>query len=188
MRGAANHYLILCPADPEWVPASLRALGIHLQETGFIGAERTPGMFGAGADYLNLVTYLGCSPEIALGDTEAATLIRLNGPIDHPQFRSHPRARPRCPACKRAMQLEHVCARPDEMLTCPHCGTRHRPMQLDWRHKAGFARFFIEISNVFESEAVPGDALLDALAHASGQAWDYFYWQAGAPPISRSAF
>jgi hypothetical protein len=178
LTGAANHYLILCPTDPEWVPASLEPLVVHLQETGFMGAERRSGVFSTGADYLSLITYLGCAPEVALGAAEAATLIRLNGPFDRPQFRSHPGSRPRCPACRGAMQLEQMRGGPDEILTCRHCGTRHAAMQLDWRHQAGLARFFIDISNVFEAEAVPGEALLDKLGYASGQGWDYFYWQA----------
>lgn len=68
----------------------------------------------------------------------------------------------------------------DETVNCPHCKTTSYIAKLDWRRKAGFSRFFIEISNVFESEAVPSDSLLEMLERMTGQAWDYFYWRVNA--------
>ncbi len=44
-----------------------------------------------------------------------------------------------------------------------------------WRRSAGCARVFIEISNVFESEAVPGEQLIACLDAASDESWDYCY-------------
>jgi hypothetical protein len=177
LSGTEQHYLVLCPANPAWAPDDLAGLVGSLRQCGLIGANRQPGLFNTGAAYLELITYLGCSPQIALGEAESATTIRLNGPFDKPEFRSSAKAKPRCRLCWQTLALDKFPVRPDETVTCVHCKISSRAVELDWRRKAAFGRFFIEISNVFESEAVPGEALLDALGSATGQAWDYFYWR-----------
>ena len=58
---------------------------------------------------------------------------------------------------------------------CPHCGQPLPFERIDWRRSAAYGRVFIEISNVYESEAVPTDALLEGLREFSGTAWDYGY-------------
>lgn len=177
MSEASRSYLILYPLDPDWVPKDQGALEQQLNRIGLIGNRRQPGRFSSGPAYLELVAYLGCSPHIALGEAEDAMLVSFGGPFDKTQFRAHPNARPRCPACRQNLVVEDIPERPDGIISCPHCGISHQACKLNWRNKAGFGRFFVEISNVHESEAVPGETLLEELGSATGQAWGYFYWQ-----------
>ncbi len=177
MSNAAGAFLVLHARDPEWVPQSLKTFEQHLREAGLIGREIQSAIFSTGPAYLELVTYLGCSPQISLGETEAATVIRFSEPGNSPKFRSGRSIKPRCPECRKSFQLDEKPRRPGEAICCPHCGKSNEAIKLGWRHKAAFGRFFIEISNVFESEAVPGETLLNKLGSATGQAWEYFYWQ-----------
>lgn len=175
MSTPAGHYLVLCPATPASAPDNPQILIEALQNIGFLGNAQMPGRFSTGPAYLEWMTYLGCSPQISLGEADTATFIRIKGPDEHVQFYSSPHARPRCRACRQAFDLQVLSSLVDETVTCPHCKTLSYAAKLDWRRKAGFARFVIEISNVYESEAVPSDGLLEKLEHLTGQAWDYFY-------------
>lgn len=177
LSDASNGCLVLHPADPEWAPDDTGALTRHLKQIGFIGNPQHPHLYSTGPAYLELVTYLGCSPQISLGETESATLIHLSGPYDRQQFLSTANARPRCQTCRQTIDPQTAARRADEIVICPHCKTSGYAAKLDWRRKAGCGRFFIEISNVFESEAVPGETLLEELGSATGQVWDYFYWR-----------
>lgn len=174
-----NHFLVLVPTYPKWAPDDLAVFAEQLRQTGLTGKKHRPGLFSAGPAYLEMIVYLGCSPQIALGDAETATTIRLNGPFDKPELIKAANAKPRCRSCKQMLDLEKMSLRVDETVTCFHCNTSSYASKLDWRRKAGFARLFIEISNVFESEAVPSDSLIEKLEHLTGQTWDYFYWRDG---------
>lgn len=172
----AGHFLVLYPKSPDWAPASLAELTDALKDTGFLGSERKPGVYGAGPDYLGLITYLGCSPQVALGDNEAATFIRISGIFDVPQFLHGGNLKaPRCPQCRKPLEKPSVLQSENALLQCPHCGHAGQLHTFDWRRSAACARLFIEISNVFESEAVPGEKLADCLQQATGEAWDYCY-------------
>jgi hypothetical protein len=171
-----DHFLVLFPKNPAWAPESLAPLADALRRIGLVGAEREPNQFNAGPEYLGLVTYLGCSPQVTLGEHEAATAIRIAGVFDRPQFvhGSNLKA-PRCTHCRKTMEMEDSPSGPDEKLSCPYCGHPGALHEFDWRHSAAFGRVFVEISNVFESEAVPGETLTDCLEQAGGEAWDYAY-------------
>ncbi len=172
----ADHFLLLYPKSPAWAPASVAPLLDALKAIGFLGAERGAGLYSAGPDYLGLITYLGCSPQIALGDNEAATTIRIAGIFEAPQFVQGANLKPpRCPQCRKTLHKPAASLAATDALQCGHCGHAASACAFDWRHGAACGRIFIEISNVFESEAVPAEALTDCLREASGKAWDYCY-------------
>jgi hypothetical protein len=172
----SGHFLVLHPENPGWAPHSLEPLRDALAAIGLLGAERSPGLYSAGPEYLSLVTYLGCSPQVALGENEAATSIRIAGIFDAPQFLYGANLKaPRCPQCRKTMQGPAISPAADAELQCSHCGHNGKACEFDWRRSAACARVFIEISNVFESEAVPGEALAACLHEASGEVWDYCY-------------
>lgn len=171
-----NHFLVLFPKKHAWAPESPASLKDALKAMGFLGAERSPGLYNTGPEYLSLVTYLGCSPQIALGENEAATTIRIAGIFDVPQFVHGGNLKPpRCPQCRRTLAPIAASTGADARLLCGHCGYGGDVTRFDWRRRAACGRVFIEISNVFESEAVPGETLTDCLRKASGEAWDYCY-------------
>lgn len=171
-----DHFLVLFPKNPAWTPESLAPLVDALKVIGLFGAEREPHVFNAGSEYLGLVSYLGCSPQIALGESEHATTIRLSGISPAPLFLHGGNLKPpRCPQCCKTIENTGASRGADEELHCPHCGWAGSLHELDWRRSAAFGRIFIEISNVFESEAVPGENLTDCLQQTTGEVWDYSY-------------
>ncbi len=170
------HFLVLYPKNPVWSPASLVHVTDALDRIGLLGVQRSPGLYSAGPEYLGLVTYLGCSPQVALGENEAATSIRIAGIFDAPQFVHGDNLKvPRCPQCRKALEMPAATLVANEKLHCNQCGHDGGVCEFDWRRSAACGRVFIEISNVFESEAVPGETLAACLQQASGEAWDYCY-------------
>lgn len=171
-----NHFLVLYPKNLAWAPASPAPLLKALREIGFVGEARSSGLYSTGPEYLGLVTYLGCSPQVSLGENDAATSIRINGIHAVAQFLHGDNLKaPRCPRCRNTLERPAASAGAGEMLQCGHCGYADGICAFDWRRSAACGRIFIEISNVFESEAVPGEALAACLEQASGEAWDYCY-------------
>lgn len=171
-----DHFLVLYPKNPAWAPENPAAVVDALKTIGLLGTEHSAGLYSAGPEYLGLVTYLGCSPQIALGENEAATTIRVSGIFGLPQFVQGGNLKPpRCPQCRKTMHKPAASLAADVRLQCNHCGHAANACAFDWRRSAACARVFIEISNVFESEAVPGEVLIASLQDASGEAWDYCY-------------
>lgn len=171
-----EHYLVLYPKNPAWAPASLAPLADALAAIGFLGSERSPGVYGTGPEYLGLITYLGCSPQVALGENETAPTIRLSGIFDAPWLVHGGNLKPpRSPQCRKALTKPATIPMAGQRLHCIHCGYGGNVCGFDWRRSAGCARVFVEISNVFESEAVPGEALMACLEKVSGESWDYCY-------------
>lgn len=171
-----EHFLVLHPKNPAWAPENLAPLMDACKAIGLLGRQRGPGLYSAGPDYLDLVTYLGCSPQISLGENEAATAIRLCGIHAAPQFLHGANLKPpRCPQCRKALEKPAGSLKTAASLPCLHCGYSGTVCAFDWRRSAACARVFVEISNVFESEAVPGEKLADCLVQASGGLWDYCY-------------
>ena len=60
---------------------------------------------------------------------------------------------------------------------CPSCAHEYFYQKINWRRKAGFGKFFIEIRGIFESEALPSDELLQMLTRLTHSQWAYFYAQ-----------
>jgi len=188
--------LLLHPADPDTAAIPEDRLAQEMQAIGLIG-ERMPlgntGFYPAGEQFLQLVTFLGCSPAIELAppdDPQEREKASATGRFchvfissgEHLQFRGDRQTRnPGCPRCrspepdwKAGLQSwqagEHA---PD--WTCPSCGFRGHLSDLVFRKTAGFGRTFLEIRGIYPSEAVPGPALLDTLATLTGAPWCTIY-------------
>ena len=184
-----NGRLILHPAPPTAIPASNAELIKELRDIGFVSSawEATPDKrYLAGARFLQLVTFLGCSPYVPLQPPADGSLnfchVSLSGPWNSVRFiAGSTSASPRCPDCRRknpawkqmieAWQKDRASYR----WTCPACGATSEVASLNWRQGAGFGRFFLEIQNIFPGEAVPGDELLRTLAASTDTPWIYFY-------------
>jgi hypothetical protein len=83
--------------------------------------------------------------------------------------------RVRCPACRTPAIGIGLGAKHDLLFTCTRCQTATPLDRLDWRHSAGYGRYFIEIGGVHAHEALPSDRLLAALQAFSGTGWRHFY-------------
>jgi hypothetical protein len=184
-----NGKLILHPAPPAAIPGSITDLITGLQDIGFLASplEAAPDTrYLAGDRFLQLITFLGCSPQIQLEPPEGGSLdfchVSLSGPSGMVRFvAGSMSAPPRCPRCrsKNAAWEQMIEAwhrdRAGFRWTCPSCGAASEVSRLNWRQGAGFGRFFLEIQNIFPGEAVPGDELLRTLEASTDTPWVYFY-------------
>ena len=58
---------------------------------------------------------------------------------------------------------------------CTHCGHTGHITGLGFRKSAGFGHSFVEIRGIYPSEAVPGEALLNALKSLTHDDWSTLY-------------
>ena len=171
--------LTLYPSDPHyaWVD-NIYVVGT-LRERGFIADrldQRSSELyFQCGDRFLSLITFLGCAPNIAFephDDGRAFCFIHMPAPAVLPVAHFGVNAKSAlCPTCKYPVhafdEVTEIC--------CSHCGTPAQAWRLNWRKTACWARVVINVWNVFESEAVPGDQLLETLLSVSGVPWSYCY-------------
>ena len=192
----AAHKLILLPADPACPAVNTDRLATELQAIGLIGASRNLGddsFYPTGEHFLQLITFLGCSPMIELeppSDPARLATDSANGTFCHVflsssetlRFRSDPRTpAPRCPACRapladwqsRLQAWQNHPANSD--WHCQQCGYKGDITGLRFRKTAGFGRSFVEIRGIYPSEAVPGEALLSTLGDLTRGDWSTLY-------------
>ena len=160
-----------------------------LQALGFIDATLNiegKTHYRPGEEFLSLMTFLGCSPVVALGEPgltgEDFCHVAFEGPAEQTQFIGGKNVKePRCPKCghRYSAWQELLGAwetdKANYCVICPDCGSELPLTALKWRQCAGFGRYFIKVWGIFEGEAVPSDRLLDALQQHTGTAWSYFY-------------
>ena len=191
------HKLLLYPDSPDFRPAEPAALPARLQDIGLAGdgfSVQGKTRYLAGEHFLQLITFLGCSPAIEFeppadpAEREAAAArggfchISLTLSEIRPVFRGGGNIPPpRCPSCRKpvsdwqqALHIWHQSPTTDAW-HCDNCGYTGRIHELDFRRHGGFARIFIDIWGIHPSEAVPVDALLARLAGFSGCDWNYMY-------------
>ena len=191
------HKLLLYPDSPDFRPAEPAALPARLQDIGLAGdgfSVQGKTRYLAGEHFLQLITFLGCSPAIefeppaepdmreAAAEQGSFCHISLSLPETRPAFRGGGTVPPpRCPACRKPVSgwqqaLDDWRQAPEsDAWVCGRCGHAGRIQDLDFRRHGGFARTFIEIWGIHPSEAVPVDALLTSLAGCSGTGWRYMY-------------
>lgn len=190
------HKLILLPADPQAAIRDYNGLATGLQEIGLIGNASTCTLgtfYPVGDRFLQLVSFLGCSPMIelappadtALLDTAVAEASFCHATLScmpAMQFRADPQTRPpRCPQCGQAepdweTHIRQWRANPAQtQWTCKACDYHGELTGWDFRKNAGFGKVFVEIRGIYPSEAVPGDALLNTLRTVTGNPWHYMY-------------
>ncbi len=188
--------LILLPRNPQADACTCSDLADQLQSTGLIGAPASysGGVFyPTGEQFLQLVSFLGCSPAIELDPpAEPALLedalahgrfchITLNCPTTL-QFRADAATRPpRCPHCGQAVVdwaqgITCWSADPaDSSWPCPACRETGDLTGWIFGKTAGFGKVFLEINGIYPSEAIPGDALLAVLASLTDGLWHAIY-------------
>jgi hypothetical protein len=181
--------LVLTPQDPYLLPDDPDTLVCGLQAIGFIGQALHPGPgYLLGERFMQLVSFLGCSPYIRLAPDESGEAfchLRLDGPYSHPKLLSGKNTQPpRCGACRKRLlnwrnSFETWQAQKQGwQAVCPHCGEHQDPAHYDFRQSAGCGRLFLLVENIFPQEAIPSPELLEALKKASSnQPWHHFYLQ-----------
>ena len=175
--------LILTPAPTETIPDS-DAILKQLSISGLIKENpvtlKGETLYLPGERFLQLITFLGCSPFIRLepeneNDNKFSHL-RLSQLHSEPVFRyGRNTTAPKCPRCGHK-QNDWLTLIETSDNHCSHCGKPISAADLNWRQSAGWGRLFIEIWGVFPGEAVPSQELIRDLT-ALGCRWDYFYIQ-----------
>jgi hypothetical protein len=186
---ADDNILYLTPADFNTAPAESRELVNALQQAALIGEGFEfdgEQHYRPGGEFISLITFLGCSPVISLGEPgktgDEFCHIAFEGPLPSPRFIAGDNIKiPRCPHCGHRFEQwqpllddwsQHLEA---QQWPCPECGKAIRAHELRWRKCAGFGRFFIKIWGIFESEAVPNPNLISLLEKQTGTPWLHFY-------------
>lgn len=168
----------------------------YLQHSGFIGAplvgQTTPNSFLVGEAFLQILTFMGCSPQIDLEpSTEGKKFcyIHVDGPWPTPKlYYGQNTQTPRCCLCKArvvaASSPDHSWHQllPDWLtdpyrhsINCSRCGHQQRPLDLNWRRGAAFGHLFIVVENIFPGESVPVPVFLANLHKTTDVFWHYFY-------------
>lgn len=175
---------------PASVPApDFDLLQKKLEKIGLIG-EAIPGNgrnYLAGDRFLQLITFLGCSPFIRTEPKNEEDRdychVRFIGPFDKPGILYGDNTRsPRCPGCGQGISDWEASLDKEKqinstaILSCTACGEETPVTGIKWRQQAGFSRSFILIPGIFPSEAVPLPELLNQLKTADEE-WGYFYVQ-----------
>jgi len=174
--------LLLHADDPLWQPAEQDVLAATLHHLGLIGpltGSEHVAEFQVGEQFLRLVMFLGCSPQVLLDPElaeqgQAVCCIRLLSYREVTLLTGKSKPAARCTKCRAAVELS-AAGSFETRYRCQQCGNASRLSDLDWRQGAGFGRCFIEINGIYPQEAVPSDKLLNALHAYSQRNWKYFY-------------
>jgi len=172
--------LLIYPQAPEWSD-SQSVLIDQLCALGFAGNAIDTESYYAGEHFLDHIAFMGCAPNIQFApeaDSEKFTHIRIHRYNTITALIGAHASAPGCPQCKKGFdysgsQLDQLDT--NSLWTCTHCQHAAAPWQYHWRKNAGFARVFIEITDIYPKEAIPQQILLDALQRVSGTEWQYCY-------------
>jgi hypothetical protein len=188
--------LLMHPANPATAAVPEDRLAQELQAIGLIGEPiplEATVFYPVGEQFLQLVTFLGCSPAIELDpprDRQELEEASAAGRFCHVfitsgeqlQFRGDSQTRaPRCPRCRspephwKARLQAWQEGKHGAGWNCQTCSFSGHLNDLVFRKTAGFGRAFLEIRGIYPSEAVPGQTLLDTLAAQTGEQWTTIY-------------
>jgi hypothetical protein len=173
--------LVFHPQNSNDIPANTTAIVAALTEAGFIANAFGDGRYFPGLEFTNLLTFLGCSPNIYLHPDENENFCHLIiGEItDTTQYLGrNGKVKPHCPCCKQKpaswLKINHW-QQADALYRCEHCGSSHRMDSLNWRQQAGYGRFSLSVAHIYPHEAVPSEKLMQILHNAGNCPWKYFY-------------
>lgn len=196
--------LILTPEFSNYIVINLLDVLAYLRHSRFIGmplekevttrlcsnaaiSELDSNSFLVGEAFLQLITFMGCSPNIELTPPSCGgpfCYIRIEGPWIEPRLLYGDKTQaPRCSTCRNRIitwreSLPLWLAQPQNLVAeCQRCGHTQRPLDLSWRKDAGFGRLFVIVENVFPGEAIPVPKFLLELERTTGTFWKYFYAQ-----------
>jgi hypothetical protein len=157
-----------------------------LSEIGLLGKSRGTagdGSFYAGEHFLELLTFLGCSPAIALTPEDGERYCYIDIKThEQPQFvYGNQPFQPRCSHCRAPIHDWRQQYSPNidvekQRIHCDQCGEDSLLSRMNWKHSAGLGRQMIIIHNIYLHEAVPGEKLLQTLESLEPSSrWEYFY-------------
>lgn len=184
-----THRLLLHSSDPHATLDRPAQLLSKLKHIGFLGSEfmlDNEVHYYAGERFMGLISFLGCSPTLAIQpeDEHSGTdlcHIALSDNFSDTRFLGCDNTKiPRCPHCRTRIDdwrnlLKQWHDSAVAVWRCPNCTQTGDISGLDWREYAGVGRFYLEIWGIGEGLAVPSDELLSCLHQLHGKPWRYFY-------------
>jgi len=168
------------------MPPDDKRLIDFLQTVRLIGKPlKHPMHYLTGENFLDLIAFMGCSPDINLEpgeDKRPFCHVRLQAHTPDIEFHCGDHSNiPRCPKCRSPVKNwqnrinSWLQDNTEALWECATCHSQSAPWNYHWRKSAGFGRCFIEIMNIFPKEAIPQQHLLDTLHSHYGLKWHYFY-------------
>lgn len=172
--------LIFFPADYNHL-TDTQVLLNALLDCDFIGTKpHANNHYLPGENFLSLITFLGCSPNINLQPVEGEShcyisLIKATAKANVLGYTNS--LNPKCPACKKriANWKTEGWQQAQNMCSCDKCQSTTEYAKLNWKQECGYARCGFEVAHIYPHEAVPTDQLLAVLKSFSGIEWDYCY-------------
>lgn len=189
------HKLLLVPADRS-ILLDQSTLTDTLTTIGLIGNKLSidkPPAYQAGEKFLQLITFLGCSPSIQIDppanmnelaqacQTGKLCHVRLVCNSKSLRYRCNTGVIPRCPHCRAIDNrwhdyLNRWSSNPEIIeWQCAECMGESTIHTLNFRKQAAFIRDCIEIRGIYPSEAIPGEILMDTLRNMTDCGWQVFY-------------
>jgi hypothetical protein len=176
------HYnLLLYPVTALLTAPQTDVIAAALQQCGLISSESSTVNYPAGNRLLELLSFLGCAPNINLtpeqGDNFCHVLISPWKSGTH--YLGHVNnALPRCPQCKATLpqwqdrinwQLGNTPCH------CSNCNTHSTMLHLNWKQQGAYSCMAVEIINIHPFEAAPSEELLNVLQTVTNVEWSYCY-------------
>ncbi len=148
-----------------------------------IGKESSKKRYETGENFLSLLCFMGCSPNIELApqNDKPYCYIEIETARQTPIFLSGKNLRKvQCPECKQrisdiGMLITTALDNNTASINCPHCHHRINYKNINWRKTGFIASSWIVVGNIYESEAVPDDNLLNSLEKVTGTRWKFAY-------------
>ena len=179
--------LILHYHQPDNYPDDSQALVNQLTDIGFLGGKYNKfgkGHFLAGPEFLQYISFIGCSPTLYTKpeeqDKPGFCHIEISDISPEISFLGGDNAnRFWCPHCQHKHADTAIIARinPATVWRCPECGDSTPAIKLNFREQGGFGRFYIGIWGIGEGLALPSDQLMNQLTSFTGENWRYFYFK-----------
>ena len=170
--------LILHPCDSYW-QGDIKTVEDKLIALQFIQNKKIKDHALVGDTFLNLLTFMGCAPNIQIDFDEdlpniAYCSVKVPCSVDPLLLVSDNIRPPKCPTCKKGVNhwQKHLDNSP---FKCQHCQTAIQLDCLNWKHQAGFSKTMIIINNIYPQEAQPTHLFLTKLGELNNGTWDYFY-------------
>lgn len=179
-----SYCLVLYPLAGALSEALDEGLREHLYTMGLLGAAfqlDSKKAYMLGESFYQLLSFMGCAPALKLepespGDRKFCHFRFVHSPVNNFRF-LRPEVKARCPFCRKAgdtaEHIQNISA--EQVWSCPHCQQQMSLSEINWKHEAGLARYFIELVEVHPHEVVPTDGLLKELESFTDKKWDYFY-------------
>lgn len=150
-----------------------------LSTLGLIGTELDSNVFLAGPGFFNRVSFLGCSPRLHLDPDNSDDFLHIQVPeLLRPTVRAaRSGGSPLCPDCRQPIsdwrnQAETLAG---GKIRCVDCARSYPLAAINLRKRACVSQCIVNITPVYESEAVPSDGLLESLNSALDCRFAYAY-------------